>query len=150
MEALLTIRKEAPDRERLLAEARKWLSGAGVRHHTETDRLRIMVAAMAHTTANVSIIVEPKNIEKLAERIREAQRKKDQANAALQNIRDEADVFHGRSQKRARPERIYPPVFLVVAKKKVSADQLPKGVLSFSLEEGDAIVDALREAGAEK
>ena len=144
MEALVTIRKEAPNREALLRHARNWLQRAGIPHHTEADRLRLMVTSLEYTVTSIVVIVEPKDAAKVAERIQEGRRAKARANAALVRLHAEAEVFHGK--KHAPSHRAVSPAFVVVAREKVPEGKLPRGVLSFALSEEARIIAALREA----
>lgn len=148
MHSLLVIRSSAPGREEKLEIAQRWFSAAKAGKPDVLPKLRTMVAAMKSTTATLAVIVEPKDTQKLAERLRQAAEAKRQANAAIRATREGSGGGLVAGKVRPVCDPLVSATFIVVARKKVPQKDLPGGVKSFSLDEADAIVRAIGDAAA--
>ena len=148
MEMIITVRKDLPNRERSIAKVEQMLKAAGVVDFYVLEKMRTAVAAFRTTTPAAAIFIEPKDPQKLSERIRQAMSAREEASRDLARIHEEAGELPGARHVERRLRPLPSPTFIVIAKDRVPSKTLPSGTLSFEFSEEERIVAAVRELAA--
>lgn len=146
MDTVLVIPADTPSESKKIAALRLLLKQAGVAEHQEARKFKTMVSTMRHMRVDVAIIVEPKNLVRLGERISQCREAKAAANRAIKNLWKEADSLPCRGREPLRRDVLRDPVFIVIAQKRIPAKELPDDVRSLSFEDDSEIVEAIKKA----